>query len=70
MKTIGAYKRALHLLVNNNFLSRIKMIISFRGYQLRPIQKKDDRSIAEVIRSVFREFGVNRPGTAYAIRKY
>ncbi len=36
------------------------MITSFKGYQIRTIQKKDGKSIAEVIRSVFLEFGVDR----------
>jgi len=31
----------------------------------RHIKKKDNREIAELIRSVFREFGVLRPGTVY-----
>lgn len=31
----------------------------------RKIEKKDNREIAELIRSVFREFGIARPGTVY-----
>jgi putative acetyltransferase len=31
----------------------------------RPIEEKDNKEIAEVIRTVFREFGINRPGTVY-----
>lgn len=32
---------------------------------LRRIEKKDNAEIAEVIRTVFREFGIDRPGTVY-----
>lgn len=31
----------------------------------RHIEKKDNKEIAELIRSVFREFGIARPGTVY-----
>jgi len=31
----------------------------------RHLEKKDNKEIAELIRSVFREFGVARPGTVY-----
>jgi len=31
----------------------------------RNIERKDNKEIAELIRSVFREFGVDRPGTVY-----
>jgi len=31
----------------------------------RPIEEKDNKEIAEVIRTVFREFGIHRPGTVY-----
>ncbi len=36
------------------------MSVSFRH-----IEKKDNKEIAELIRSVFREFGIARPGTVY-----
>jgi putative acetyltransferase len=32
---------------------------------LRTIEKRDNREIAEVIRSVFREFRIDKPGTVY-----
>ena len=32
---------------------------------IRKIQPGDNREIAEVIRTVFREFGIDRPGTVY-----
>lgn len=32
---------------------------------LRPIEQKDNAEIAEVIRTVFREFKIDRPGTVY-----
>jgi putative acetyltransferase len=32
---------------------------------IRPIEQKDNKALAEVIRSVFREFKVDRPGTVY-----
>jgi putative acetyltransferase len=32
---------------------------------LRRIEKRDNAEIAEVIRRVFREFGIDRPGTVY-----
>jgi len=35
------------------------------GLKYRQIEKKDNKDIAELIRSVFREFGVARPGTVY-----
>jgi len=31
---------------------------------IRRIEKKDDKQIAEIIRNVFREFKIDRPGTA------
>ncbi len=33
---------------------------------LRNIRKDDNKEIAELIRSVFREFGIDRPGTVYS----
>ncbi|MCX6329831.1 MAG: GNAT family N-acetyltransferase, partial [Bacteroidia bacterium] len=36
------------------------MSVTFRN-----IEKKDNKEIAELIRSVFREFGIARPGTVY-----
>ena len=35
------------------------------GVIFRNIEKKDNKKIAELIRSVFREFGIDRPGTVY-----
>ncbi|MBP6673018.1 MAG: GNAT family N-acetyltransferase [Bacteroidetes bacterium] len=32
---------------------------------LRPLQQSDNREIASVIRAVFREFKIDRPGTVY-----
>ena len=32
---------------------------------IRPIEKKDNPFLAELIRSVFREFKIDRPGTVY-----
>lgn len=32
---------------------------------LRPLEKKDNNEIADLIRSVFREFKIDRPGTVY-----
>ena len=32
---------------------------------LRPIKEQDNRGIAELIRAVFREFKIDRPGTVY-----
>jgi len=37
-----------------------QMAITFRH-----LEKKDNKDIAELIRSVFREFGVDQPGTVY-----
>jgi putative acetyltransferase len=31
----------------------------------RPIEEKDNREVAELIRNVFREFNIHRPGTVY-----
>jgi putative acetyltransferase len=31
----------------------------------RPIEEKDNKEIAELIRGVFREFNIHRPGTVY-----
>ncbi len=36
------------------------MIITFR-----PLEEKDNKEIAELIRAVFREFKIHRPGTVY-----
>jgi putative acetyltransferase len=35
------------------------------GYIFRNIEEKDNKEIAELIRSVFREFKIDRPGTVY-----
>jgi putative acetyltransferase len=35
------------------------------GVSYRNIERKDNKELAELIRSVFREFGVDRPGTVY-----
>jgi putative acetyltransferase len=35
------------------------------GVIYRHLEKKDNKAIADIIRSVFREFGVARPGTVY-----
>jgi putative acetyltransferase len=35
------------------------------GIIFRKIEKKDNKEIADLIRSVFREFGIARPGTVY-----
>jgi len=35
------------------------------GIIFRHIKKQDNKEIAELIRSVFREFGIARPGTVY-----
>lgn len=32
---------------------------------IRPIQPADNQALAHLIRSVFREFGIDRPGTVY-----
>ncbi len=32
---------------------------------IRPIENSDNREIAALIRSVFREFGIDKPGTVY-----
>jgi putative acetyltransferase len=32
---------------------------------IRPIEEKDNKLIAELIRTVFREFNIHRPGTVY-----
>ncbi|GAB2797485.1 GNAT family N-acetyltransferase [Rhabdobacter roseus] len=32
---------------------------------IRPIQQADNQPLADVIRAVFREFGIDRPGTVY-----
>lgn len=33
--------------------------------QIRPIQKSDNQALAKLIRTVFEEFGIDRPGTVY-----
>ncbi|MFM2306998.1 MAG: hypothetical protein RLZZ367_1667 [Bacteroidota bacterium] len=35
------------------------------AFEVRPIQSADDDAICRVIKSVFEEHGINRPGTAY-----
>jgi putative acetyltransferase len=39
--------------------------IIFMEIVIRNLEKKDNREIAELIRTVFREFGIARPGTVY-----
>lgn len=34
--------------------------------KIRPIDPKDNRQLAELIRKIFREFKIDRPGTVYA----
>ncbi len=33
--------------------------------QIRPIEQADNKSLANLIRQIFREFGIDRPGTVY-----
>ncbi len=35
------------------------------GVRFRPINKSDNRELAELIRKVFREFKIDKPGTVY-----
>ena len=35
------------------------------AYTIRPVEKKDNKAIAAIIRSVLAEFKANRPGTVY-----
>lgn len=35
------------------------------GTLIRPVEKKDNQLLAELIRSVFREFKIDQPGTVY-----
>lgn len=35
------------------------------GIILRPVEQRDNRVLAELIRSVFREFKIDQPGTVY-----
>ncbi|HKK41322.1 MAG TPA: GNAT family N-acetyltransferase [Bacteroidales bacterium] len=35
------------------------------GIVFRQIEKKDNKEIADLIRTVFREFGIDKPGTVY-----
>jgi putative acetyltransferase len=39
--------------------------MNIMGVALRQIEEKDNSEIAELIRSVFREFRIDRPGTVY-----
>jgi putative acetyltransferase len=47
----------LHLCDNNK--------IEFMSFSIRPIQQRDNREIADLIRAVFREFKIDKPGTVY-----
>jgi putative acetyltransferase len=49
-------------MIYNQFVLFMKenMIITFR-----PIEEKDNKEIAELIRTVFREFNIQKPGTVY-----
>jgi putative acetyltransferase len=35
------------------------------GYNIRTLEKRDNESLAFIIRSVLKEFGANKPGTVY-----
>lgn len=39
--------------------------MDINGISYRNIEKKDNKELATLIRSVFREFGIARPGTVY-----
>ncbi len=39
--------------------------MDINGISYRNIEKKDNKELANLIRSVFREFGIDRPGTVY-----
>lgn len=39
--------------------------MEYSNITLRLIEKRDNKEIAEVIRKVFREFGIDKPGTVY-----
>lgn len=39
--------------------------MNYQGITLRTIEKDDNVKIAALIRKVFREFGIDRPGTVY-----
>jgi putative acetyltransferase len=39
--------------------------MNIHGIELRQIEEKDNHEIAALIRSVFREFKINKPGTVY-----
>jgi putative acetyltransferase len=39
--------------------------MDYKKIVFRPIEEKDNRDIAELIRKVFREFNIARPGTVY-----
>jgi len=39
--------------------------MDINGVSYRNIEEKDNKEIANLIRSVFREFGIDRPGTVY-----
>jgi putative acetyltransferase len=41
------------------------IMMNSQGVVLRKIEEKDNSEIAELIRSVFREFRIDRPGTVY-----
>jgi len=36
------------------------------AFTIRQIQKSDNKTLAELIRNVFREFNIDRPGTVYS----
>jgi putative acetyltransferase len=41
------------------------LIMDNQAITIRRIEEKDNREIAEVIRTVFREFKIDKPGTVY-----
>jgi putative acetyltransferase len=52
-----------YIFLNENFISYCYMNNQNVTYRL--LEEKDNMEIAGVIRSVFREFGIDRPGTVY-----
>jgi len=40
-------------------------VMDINAITYRNIEEKDNKELADLIRTVFREFGIDRPGTVY-----
>lgn len=63
MKLFCILYKELFIFRSGNFI--LQQIMKNQDIILRKIEEKDNREMAEVIRTVFREFKIDKPGTVY-----